>query len=103
MNINVNANANSNASAASRAGINARVGGYGNLRGGGGAPPSSWTGIAPMLDRAPILGEAPGLPGFHNALCGVAYTLGPICGRLAAEELLHGTKPDPRFTLARFG
>jgi hypothetical protein len=36
VNINVNANANSNASAASRAGINARVGGYGNLRGGGG-------------------------------------------------------------------
>jgi glycine/D-amino acid oxidase-like deaminating enzyme len=63
----------------------------------------SWTGIAPMLDRAPILGEAPGLPGFHNALCGVAYTLGPICGKLAAEELLHGTRPDPRFTLARFG
>ncbi|MCX7377086.1 MAG: FAD-dependent oxidoreductase [Alphaproteobacteria bacterium] len=63
----------------------------------------SWTGIAPMLDRAPILGEAPGLPGFHNSLCGVAYTLGPICGKLAAEELLHGTKPDPRFTLDRFG
>ena len=63
----------------------------------------SWTGIAPMLDRAPILGEAPGLPGFHNALCGVAYTLGPIVGKLAAEELLRGEKPDPRFTLARFG
>lgn len=63
----------------------------------------SWTGIAPMLDRAPILGEAPGLPGFHNALCGVAYTLGPIVGKLAAEQLLHGTTPDPRFTLARFG
>lgn len=63
----------------------------------------SWTGVAPMLDRAPILGEAPGLPGFHNALCGVAYTLGPIVGKLAAEELLRGEKPDPRFTLARFG
>ena len=63
----------------------------------------SWTGIAPMLDRAPILGEATGLPGFHNALCGVAYTLGPICGKLAAEEILHGTAPDPRFTLVRFG
>ncbi len=63
----------------------------------------SWTGIAPMLDRAPILGEAPGLPGFHNALCGVAYTLGPVVGRLAAEELLRGAAPDPRFTLARFG
>lgn len=63
----------------------------------------SWTGIAPMLDRAPILGEAPGLPGFHNALCGVAYTLGPICGKLAPEELLHGTSPDPHFTLTRFG
>jgi glycine/D-amino acid oxidase-like deaminating enzyme len=63
----------------------------------------SWTGIAPMLDRAPILGEAPGLPGFHNALCGVGFTLGPICGKLAAEEILHGTPIDPRFTLARFG
>ena len=63
----------------------------------------SWTGIAPMLDRAPILGEVRGLPGFHNALCGVAYTLGPIVGKLAAEELLRGKKPDPRFTLARFG
>jgi glycine/D-amino acid oxidase-like deaminating enzyme len=63
----------------------------------------SWTGIAPMLDRAPILGEAPGLPGFHNALCGVAYTLGPVCGWMAAEEILHGARPDPRFTLARFG
>jgi glycine/D-amino acid oxidase-like deaminating enzyme len=63
----------------------------------------SWTGVAPMLDRAPILGEAPGLPGFFNALCGVAYTLGPICGWMAAQEVLHGEKPDPRFTLARFG
>ena len=63
----------------------------------------SWTGVAPMLDRAPILGEVPGLAGFHNALCGVAYTLGPIVGKLAAEELLRGTKPDPRFTIARFG
>ncbi|OYX57490.1 MAG: hypothetical protein B7Y86_07145 [Brevundimonas subvibrioides] len=36
MNVNVNANANSNASAAARAGVNARAGGYGNLRGGGG-------------------------------------------------------------------
>ena len=36
INVNVNANANANASAAARAGINARAGGYGNLRGGGG-------------------------------------------------------------------
>ena len=36
INVNVNVNANANASAAARAGINARVGGYGNLRGGGG-------------------------------------------------------------------
>jgi len=63
----------------------------------------SWTGVAPMLDRAPIIGEAPGLPGFHNALCGVAYTLGPIVGRLAADAVLHDRAPDPRFTLARFG
>ncbi|MBX9615332.1 MAG: hypothetical protein K2X25_07020 [Caulobacteraceae bacterium] len=36
MNVNANANANANAGAAARAGINARVGGYGNVRGGGG-------------------------------------------------------------------
>ena len=36
VNVNVNVNANANANAAARAGLNARVGGYGNLRGGGG-------------------------------------------------------------------
>ena len=34
--VNVNVNVNVNANAAARAGVNARVGGYGNLRGGGG-------------------------------------------------------------------
>jgi len=36
INVNVNVNANANATAASRAGINARLNSYGNIRGGGG-------------------------------------------------------------------
>lgn len=63
----------------------------------------SWTGINPAIDRAPILGEAPGLPGFFNAVTANGYTLGPIAGRLTAEAVLRDAAPDPRFTLARFG
>ena len=36
----------------------------------------SWTGINPAIDRAPILGEAPGLPGFYNTVTANGYTLG---------------------------
>ena len=47
----------------------------------------SWTGINPAIDRAPILGEAPGLPGFFNAVTANGYTLGPIVGRITADAV----------------
>jgi D-hydroxyproline dehydrogenase subunit alpha len=63
----------------------------------------SWTGVNSSIDRAPILGEAPGVPGFFNAVSANGYTLGPIIGRLTADALWHGERIDPRYTLARFG
>ncbi len=62
----------------------------------------AWTGMAPEIDAAPLLGEPPGLPGFFNALAANAYTLGPLIGRLAAAAIRHGEAPDPAYTLARF-
>ena len=50
----------------------------------------SWTGINTAIDRAPILGEAPGLPGFFNAVTANGYTLGPVTGRITADTILHG-------------
>ncbi len=63
----------------------------------------SWTGINPAIDRAPILGEAPGLPGFFNAVTANGYTLGPIVGRITADAVLHGERVDPHYALERFG
>lgn len=63
----------------------------------------SWTGINPAIDRAPILGEAPGLPGFYNTVTANGYTLGPIVGRLTAEAILHGEPIDPHYRVERFG
>ncbi|HWA78704.1 MAG TPA: FAD-dependent oxidoreductase [Acetobacteraceae bacterium] len=62
----------------------------------------AWTGMAPEIDAAPLLGEAPGLPGFFNALAANAYTLGPIIGRLTAAAIRYGTPLDPAYTLSRF-
>ncbi len=62
----------------------------------------SWTGINPAIDRAPILGEAPGLPGFYNTVTANGYTLGPIVGRLTAEAILHGEKINPHYRVERF-
>ena len=63
----------------------------------------SWTGINPAIDRAPILGEAPGLPGFYNTVTANGYTLGPVVGRITAEAILHGETIDPRYRVERFG
>jgi glycine/D-amino acid oxidase-like deaminating enzyme len=63
----------------------------------------AWTGINPAIDRAPIIGEAPGLPGFFNCVTANGYTLGPEVGRLAAMAVLGREVVDPRYTLARFG
>ncbi|MEA2738603.1 MAG: hypothetical protein QOH05_1910, partial [Acetobacteraceae bacterium] len=63
----------------------------------------AWTGINTAIDRAPILGEAPGLPGFYNAVTANGYTLGPVVGQMTAETILHGEAIDPRYRLERFG
>jgi glycine/D-amino acid oxidase-like deaminating enzyme len=62
-----------------------------------------WTGINPAIDRAPLLGEAPGLPGFWNTVTANGYTLGPIAGMLTAQAILHGEAIDPWYTVERFG
>jgi glycine/D-amino acid oxidase-like deaminating enzyme len=62
----------------------------------------SWTGINPAIDRAPILGEAPGLPGFYNTVTANGYTLGPMVGRLTAEAILHNEPIDQHYRLERF-
>ncbi|HEY6434478.1 MAG TPA: FAD-dependent oxidoreductase, partial [Acetobacteraceae bacterium] len=63
----------------------------------------SWTGINSAIDRAPILGETPGLPGFFNAVSANGYTLGPIIGRITADAVLRRERVDPHYTLERFG
>jgi glycine/D-amino acid oxidase-like deaminating enzyme len=63
----------------------------------------AWTGINPAIDRAPILGEAPGLPGFFNTVTANGYTLGPVVGRIMADAVLHGEAVDPHYRLERFG
>ncbi|MBV9782560.1 MAG: FAD-binding oxidoreductase, partial [Acidisphaera sp.] len=52
--------------------------------------------------RAPILGEAPGVPGFFNAVTANGYTLAPITGRITADLVLRGEPVDPNYTLTRF-
>ena len=63
----------------------------------------AWTGINLAIDRAPILGPAPGLDGFFNALTANGYTLGPGAGRVTADAVLHGTAVDPHYRVERFG
>ncbi len=63
----------------------------------------TWTGINAAIDRAPILGEAPGLPGFYNTVTANGYTLGPIAGRITAGAILHKDVVDPHYRLERFG
>ena len=62
-----------------------------------------WHGINPSTDRAPILGEAPGLPGFFNAVAAVGYTLGPVIGRITADAVLGREAVNPHYRLDRFG
>jgi D-hydroxyproline dehydrogenase subunit alpha len=62
----------------------------------------AWTGINCAIDRAPLLGDVPGLPGFYNAVTANGYTLGPIVGQLTAEAILHGEAINPHFRLERF-
>jgi glycine/D-amino acid oxidase-like deaminating enzyme len=62
----------------------------------------AWTGINPAIDRAPLLGEVPGLAGFYNAVTANGYTLGPVVGRITADAILHGEVVNPAYRLERF-
>ena len=62
----------------------------------------SWTGINTALDRAPLLGDVPGIPNYYNALTANGYTLGPIAGKLTADTVLHGSAINPWYRIERF-
>ena len=38
-----------------------------------------------MQDNNPLLGEAPGLPGFFNVVTANGYTLAPLVAQITAE------------------
>ena len=63
----------------------------------------AWTGLAVEVDRAPLLGEVPGQPGFFHAVTSNGYTLAPIAGRMTADAVLGREAVPPQFTVARFG
>ncbi|HWT08692.1 MAG TPA: FAD-dependent oxidoreductase [Roseomonas sp.] len=63
----------------------------------------AWTGMNVHIDRAPILGEAPGCPGLFAAVTSSGYTLGPVAGRITADALLGRDAVAPDFAIARFG
>src|SRR5918993_274222 len=46
-----------------------------------------WAGMNVNIDRAPILGELPSLPGFYNCVSSNGYTLAPVLSRLTTEML----------------
>ena len=64
-----------------------------------------WAGMNVNIDRAPILGEVPGLPGFYNCVSSNGYTLAPVLARLTAEMLAGRSTslPVAPFLLSRFG
>ncbi|UYG00308.1 FAD-dependent oxidoreductase [Halomonas sp. GD1P12] len=64
----------------------------------------SWAAININIDGAPILGEAPQLPGFYNAVTSNGFTLGPLVGQITADLITRG-KSDwnlAPFSLQRF-
>jgi glycine/D-amino acid oxidase-like deaminating enzyme len=64
-----------------------------------------WGGMNVNIDRAPILGEAPGRPGFFNCVSSNGYTLAPVLARLTSE-LIAGRStslPVEPYSMARFG
>ena len=62
----------------------------------------AWTGLNVQIDRAPILGEAPGVPGFFHTVTANGMTLGPIAGRMTADAMLGRDRIPPCFGLDRF-
>ena len=63
----------------------------------------AWTGLAVEVDRAPLLGETPGVPGLFHAVTSNGYTLAPVAGRMTADAVLGRERVAAEFTLARFG
>ena len=64
-----------------------------------------WAGMNVNIDRAPILGEVPSLPGFYNCVSSNGYTLAPVLSRLTAE-MISGrptSLPVEAYSLRRFG
>lgn len=65
----------------------------------------SWAGMNVNIDGAPIVGEAPGAPGFFNCVTSNGYTLAPAVARLTADIILTGqaSKDVRPYLLDRFG
>jgi glycine/D-amino acid oxidase-like deaminating enzyme len=64
-----------------------------------------WAGMNVNIDRAPILGEVPGRPGFYNCVSSNGYTLAPVLSRLTSE-IIAGKVPSlpiQPYSIARFG
>jgi len=64
----------------------------------------TWAAMNINIDGAPILGEAPGVPGFYNAVTSNGYTLSPVVARMTVDLLLRRSASfDPHpYSLARF-
>ncbi len=64
-----------------------------------------WAGMNINIDRAPILGEVPGLPGFYNCVSSNGYTLAPVLSRLTVEMMAGRSTslPVTPYLLSRFG
>jgi glycine/D-amino acid oxidase-like deaminating enzyme/bacterioferritin-associated ferredoxin len=64
-----------------------------------------WAGMNINIDRAPILGEVPGLPGFYNCVSSNGYTLAPVLSRLTVEMMTGRSTslPVAPYLLSRFG
>ncbi|MEM7025149.1 MAG: FAD-binding oxidoreductase, partial [Pseudomonadota bacterium] len=50
----------------------------------------TWAGMNVNIDGAPIIGEAPGAPGFFNCVTSNGYTLAPAVARLTADLISRG-------------
>ena len=59
----------------------------------------AWTGLAPHLDRAPVISGTPGLPGLWHGVTGNGYTLGPVAGRMLADAVLGRAALPAAFSL----
>lgn len=64
-----------------------------------------WAGMNVNIDRAPILGEVPGLPGFFNCVSSNGFTLAPVLSRLTVEMLAGRSTslPVEGYSIKRFG